>query len=247
VKEIDKTAVSVPHTIYKPTDRLPVNVWVKRDEYTKEEQREIMREGKLFYNYRHYLPSGETCYIGMGTKNRMVKSNKGLRCRIGINELKSEIFWASEDSDLVTENEILAIRSLGRKEFGGILENKAEGGHGGTGRIASEEESEKRRISSTGRVLSKEARRKISESRIGHTWNLGRKNSRNTSGYVGVSACKLSKRSPWQSYINVKGKRIPLGSFSTPELAAKAYNDHATFYFGPSARLNTIPAPTSEA
>ena len=40
----------------------------------------------------------------------------------------------------------------------------------------------------------------------------------NTSGYRGVA----KKRDKWQAYINYSGRRIPLGSYETKELAAEA-------------------------
>jgi hypothetical protein len=62
---------------------------------------------------------------------------------------------------------------FGRKEDGGILHNKTEGGEGSVGRVASEET--KKKISQAlkghklcvGRVLSEETKKKIAESRRG--------------------------------------------------------------------------------
>lgn len=42
------------------------------------------------------------------------------------------------------------------------------------------------------------------------------------------------------SRITVNGERIKLGSYDTPEEAARAYNDAASFYFGEFARLNVL-------
>jgi len=42
----------------------------------------------------------------------------------------------------------------------------------------------------------------------------------NTSGFIGVYWCK----SRWRTQINVEGKRTHVGYFSTPELAAQAYD-----------------------
>lgn len=64
------------------------------------------------------------------------------------------------------------------------------------------------------------------------------KYSCNTSGFKGVSWDKRDNK--WFSQINVNGKRIFLGRFETPELAAKAYNDAAIKYHGEFAKLNEV-------
>lgn len=46
----------------------------------------------------------------------------------------------------------------------------------------------------------------------------------NTSGYRGVSFCKLTKK--WVARITIDSKDIRLGYFDTKELSAKAYNDY---------------------
>lgn len=58
----------------------------------------------------------------------------------------------------------------------------------------------------------------------------------NTSGYTGVSGCA----SKWVSYINADGKRHMLGTFSTKEQAAIAYNEAARVLHGPFAKQNKI-------
>lgn len=63
-----------------------------------------------------------------------------------------------------------------------------------------------------------------------------RLSSANTSGYKGVSFI----RGRWRTTIGVDGKATYLGTFSTPEAAAHAYNEAAVKYFGEFARLNVI-------
>lgn len=58
----------------------------------------------------------------------------------------------------------------------------------------------------------------------------------NTSGYKGV--CTARKR--WRAEIKANGKRIRLGTFGTPEEAARAYNAAALRLHGQFALLNKI-------
>lgn len=55
-------------------------------------------------------------------------------------------------------------------------------------------------------------------------------NSNNTSGYRGVSRNHRN----WQAKIGIGYKRIPLGTFPTPEEAAHAYDAAAVIYFDPA-------------
>jgi hypothetical protein len=59
---------------------------------------------------------------------------------------------------------------------------------------------------------------------------------RNRSGYKGVS--QPAGRMQWQAHIRHDGKNWYLGSFSTPEEAAHAYDARARERFGHFARLN---------
>lgn len=64
------------------------------------------------------------------------------------------------------------------------------------------------------------------------------KPANNTSGYKGVSYNK-SKHS-WEAYINFEKRRIHLGTFSTKEEAAIAYNQVALKYHKEFAKLNEV-------
>jgi len=60
--------------------------------------------------------------------------------------------------------------------------------------------------------------------------------SSNTSGYKGVSRNSRG----WMSRIQVDKERIHLGTFSTPESAARAYNAAATVFHGEFCYLNQL-------
>jgi len=60
------------------------------------------------------------------------------------------------------------------------------------------------------------------------------------SKYKGVTLKKELKTHPWQAGIVINQKRIHLGYYATPELAALAYNKKATELFGEFARPNVI-------
>lgn len=60
-----------------------------------------------------------------------------------------------------------------------------------------------------------------------------------TSAYKGVSWERSGKRkNRWRATINIKGKRIRLGSFGTEVEAAIAYDAAAREHFGEFARIN---------
>jgi hypothetical protein len=65
--------------------------------------------------------------------------------------------------------------------------------------------------------------------------NVGPK-ADNTSGLKGVRRSRDGKR--WVAYIKDLGKQKHLGTFDTPDKAARAYDEHAVRAFGRFARLN---------
>jgi hypothetical protein len=58
-------------------------------------------------------------------------------------------------------------------------------------------------------------------------------------GYKGVSTSSRNKKK-WEARITVNYKVIQLGTYLSPEEAAKAYNLAALKYFGEFAKLNTL-------
>jgi hypothetical protein len=66
------------------------------------------------------------------------------------------------------------------------------------------------------------------------------KNKRNTSGYKGVSKCKLLNK--WRANIGFNGRTISLGTFSNQIQAAKRYDKEAIKLFGEFACVNFLPS-----
>ncbi|SRR5258708_3484857 len=60
-------------------------------------------------------------------------------------------------------------------------------------------------------------------------WNRGRQ-ANNTSGYKGVSFCKITGR--WVARIRVRGKYFNVGRYDTPELASEAYQEASLRFHG---------------
>jgi hypothetical protein len=75
-----------------------------------------------------------------------------------------------------------------------------------------------------------------------HTNNIRnqRLRSNNTSGYKGVNLCKDRAGNNWHAQIWHDNKKINLGYYSTPELAAHAYNVAVVELFGAFARPNQL-------
>lgn len=62
----------------------------------------------------------------------------------------------------------------------------------------------------------------------------------NKSGFKGISFCK--HRCLWKSAVGVRGKRLFLGYYETPESAAEAYDAAAIKHFGEFAKTNAAIA-----
>ncbi|BAM29094.1 hypothetical protein G176_gp22 [Xanthomonas phage CP1] len=86
------------------------------------------------------------------------------------------------------------------------------------GMVRSEESRRKMQIAQMGKKLSEETKRKIGEDSRRRL--MGKKQSRNTSGYVGISLQKSSGN--WLAQIRISRKLVHLGSYPTAELANQA-------------------------
>ncbi len=64
--------------------------------------------------------------------------------------------------------------------------------------------------------------------------------SDNTTGFKGVFRLKHCTNEVYHAYININGKRIPLGCHYNKIDAAKAYNEAALIHHGEFAKLNPI-------
>lgn len=96
----------------------------------------------------------------------------------------------------------------------------------------------------------------LTDHRDGDTFNNQRENLRicthaensrnarikitNNTGYRGVRFMKKCPNRPWVATIKAGVKQYHLGSFSTPEEAARVYNSAALTYHGEFAKLNTV-------
>lgn len=63
-----------------------------------------------------------------------------------------------------------------------------------------------------------------------------RRHSNSTTGFKGVA--RQNKAAGFRAYIMIDGHQITLGSFRTPQVAARAYDRAAVEHFGEFARLN---------
>jgi hypothetical protein len=129
----------------------------------------------MAYLYRHIrLDKNEVFYIGIGSDNyyKRAKSNKYRNTYwnniVNKTNYEIEILFDDLDKDKVIEKEIEFILLYGRKDLGlGTLVNMTNGGDGINGFKHSDESKLKISKFQKNRVQSEEARKKISESKLG--------------------------------------------------------------------------------
>lgn len=172
------------------------------------------------------------------------------------------------------EHEMALISQFGRREFGGLLVNKTDGGDGPVGakhspehrakigaahrgRVQSPEWIERRTAANRGRIISDASKAKMSASHVGvklapqHAANAAAATrmipprADNTSGFKGVSLFKSLGK--WRAYITTNGKQSSLGLFATPEDAARAYDEAAVKMWGAGNCYLNFPPPDARA
>ena len=121
-----------------------------------------------YYVYLHIKETdGEPFYVGKGLKGRY--KSKQARSKYWnniVNKCGFDVIFLEIDlnEQEAFEKEIYWIKRIGRKDLGlGTLVNFTDGGEGGSGKI-----------------LSNETKRKMSEAKKGNKYNLGRKTSEET-------------------------------------------------------------------
>ena len=139
-----------------------------------------------YYTYAYLREDKTPYYIGKGKGNREYKRSRN---DIRPPKDKSRIIFLKQN---LTEaeafkHEIYMIAVFGRKDLGtGILRNRTDGGEGVSGRILSQEsrrkisEANKGNTNCLGKTHSEESKKKMSESQKGNTKMLGKTHSEET-------------------------------------------------------------------
>jgi len=148
----------------------------------------------MYYTYAYLRKDKTPYYIGKG-KGRRLYTKSGNEIKLP--KEKSRIIFLKQNltEEEAFKHEIYMIAVFGRKDLGtGILRNKTNGGEGSSGLIRSEEFKRKMSKIHKGKILSKEqkqildehrvkvhsseSKEKMSKSKIGNKWNVGRKLSK---------------------------------------------------------------------
>ena len=204
--------------------------------------------------------TNEVFYVGIGKKEKRAFSKYGRNphWKNIVNKVGYTVNIIHKDIDHkeAKKIEILLIEKYGRKNLGlGNLVNMTDGGEGllnpsietrqrisevHKGKILSEESKKKMSEAKKGKIFSEETRQKISEANKGNTNMLGKLFSeetrqkmslvqRNKKDVKGYFFNKANKK--YRAEITVRGKRIHLGYFNTPEEALQAYQKARLLYF----------------
>jgi hypothetical protein len=148
----------------------------------------------MYYTYAYLREDKTPYYIGKGKGRRLYRKTKN---EIKPPKDKSRIIFLKQNltEEEAFKHEIYMIAVFGRKDLGtGILRNKTDGGEGSSGLRMSEDTKKKMSKIHKGKTLSKEhkqildecrvkehsseSKEKMSKSKIGNKWNVGRKLSK---------------------------------------------------------------------
>jgi hypothetical protein len=134
---------------------------------------------KEYYTYAYLREDRTPYYIGKGIGYRIYSKNR----RIATPKNKSRIIYLKQNltEEEAFKHEIYMIAVFGRKDLGtGILHNRTNGGDGVSGKVLSEETRRKISEANKGRIYTEETRNKISEAQKGNTNMLGKPRSEET-------------------------------------------------------------------
>lgn len=210
-----------------------------------------------FYVYVWRQSNGEPFYVGKGSGSRAytTKSRSGEFKEIyALGGCTVEIVdWFIHESQ-AHALEVDLIARYGRRENGGLLVNKTDGGEGAAGCVRGDET--RARISKAlrgrtfddgwrakigaahrGRSLSDEHRAKLSEAGRGRILTADERTKVShakrvmapEAGFKGVTTAGVGK---WRARIKVDGRLHYLGYFAAPEQAARAYDVAVDRFWG---------------
>jgi hypothetical protein len=159
-----------------------------------------------YYTYAYLREDRTPYYIGKGQGNRAYRRSKK---RINPPKDKSRIIFLKQNltEEEAFKHEIYMIAVFGRKDLGtGILHNRTNGGEGGSGR-----------------VLSEETRRKLSDANRGKNHpNYGKTTSLETKAKISASKKNMSDETRAKYSAANTGENHPFyGKTHSPETRAK--------------------------
>lgn len=118
----------------------------------------------LFYTYIWRDAAGVPFYVGKGNDRRAYATNKRSAEFKAVHALGGCTVEIVDEFILESQahaHEIELIEKYGRREFGGLLVNKTDGGDGASGQIASAETRAKIGAAHAGKIVTEETREKI--------------------------------------------------------------------------------------